>query len=129
MSILEKPIALDPKTGGGCCIADSALESADIIVSTTRARVSGVIRTGTLSTVSHAALYIGKGEVVEAIGAGVVRRGLTVALADDALAVAYRSPQMTPATARLIVHFAVSQLGKPYSIRGAALSARSESVV
>lgn len=95
MPWFEKPIALTPAGGGGCCIGDAALRPADIIVSTTGAAVSGVIRVGTGSPVSHAALYAGNGEVIEAIGQGVVQRGLDKALADDLLAVAYRAPHMT----------------------------------
>jgi cell wall-associated NlpC family hydrolase len=53
----------------------------------------------------------------------VVRRTLDAALADDALAVAYRSPKMDSTIASRVVGFAVSQLGKPYSVKGAALSA------
>lgn len=61
MALLEKPISLTPAGGGGMCIGPEALQAADIIVSTTRAAVSGVIRFGTNSTVSHAALYAGNG--------------------------------------------------------------------
>jgi cell wall-associated NlpC family hydrolase len=118
----QKPIALDPGVGG-MCIGPDALQPADIIVSTTRAGVSGVIRIGTRAVVSHAALYVGGGDVIEAIGAGVVRRTLDAALSDDALAVAYRSPNIDPAVASRVVGFAAAQLGKPYSVKGAALSA------
>jgi cell wall-associated NlpC family hydrolase len=126
MAWFQKPIALTPAGGGGVCISQDALQPADIIVSTTRQGVSAVIRVGTLSSVSHAALYAGNGWVIEAIGEGVVRRTLDVALADDALAVAYRSPAMAPEIAALIVEYAAAQLGKPYSIAGAVLSADKE---
>lgn len=107
---------------GGVCIGADALQAADIIVSTTRAGVSGVIRVGTWSVVSHAALYVGRGDVIEAIGQGVVRRGLDAALADDALAVAYRCPKVNAAIASRIVSFAMAQRGTPYSVKGAVLS-------
>jgi cell wall-associated NlpC family hydrolase len=122
MALFQKPIALDPITGGGLCIDCNALQPADIIVSTTRAGVSGIIRVGTESLVSHAALYIGKGEVIEAIGKGVTRHDLTAALAEDVLAVAYRSPAMTRAIADGVVHYAVLQVGLSYSVAGAVLS-------
>lgn len=122
MGFFNKPIALTPSSGGGMCIHPNALQAADIIVSTTRAGISRTIRLGTASPVSHAALYIGNLEVIEAIGEGVVRRGLVQALADDALAVAYRSPATTPRIANRIVQYARSQIGRPYSVAGAALS-------
>ena len=49
MGLFEKPIALEPGVGGRS-IGISALQPADIIVSTTKATVSGVIRVGTQST-------------------------------------------------------------------------------
>lgn len=57
-------------------ISASTLRPADIIVSTTDAAVSAVIRAGSGSSVSHSMLYIGGGSVVEAVEAGVVRRPL-----------------------------------------------------
>src|SRR5690349_23199833 len=109
MSLFEKPIALDPGPGG-CCVGANALEPADIIVSTTKAAISGVIRIGTTSVVSHAALFAGGGEMIEAIGEGVVRRSIEAGLADDALAVVYRHPDMKPAIARKIVDWADAQV-------------------
>ena len=122
MGVLDAPIALDPAAGGGRCIADTDLQPADIIVSTTKANVSRGIRIGTNSKVSHAALYAGSGSVIEAIGQGVTSRSIDLALADDILAVAYRSPAMTPEIANRIVLWASSKLGSPYSIRGAIMS-------
>jgi cell wall-associated NlpC family hydrolase len=117
----QAPIALDPGVGGRS-IPDTMLEPADVIVSTTSVPVSGVIRVGTLSVVSHAALYAGSGSVVEAIGQGVVSRSTTDSLSDDALAVAFRSPKMTLAIAANIIAFASKQIGLPYTVVGALLS-------
>lgn len=68
----------------------SALRPADIIVSTTDAAVSAMIRAGSGSSVSHSMLYIGGGAIVEAIDAGVVRRPLADALQGAVLAIALR---------------------------------------
>jgi len=122
MGILEAPIALDPAAGGGCCIADTDLNPADIVVSTTKANISRGIRIGTNAKVSHAALYAGSGSMIEAIGQGVVSRPVDLSLADDVLAVAYRCPDMTPDIANRIILFASSKIGLPYSIRGAVMS-------
>lgn len=91
-----------PVGGGGVCLSDIGMNPADVIVSTTNATISGVIRADTSSSVSHAALYDGAGRVYEAIGQGVVHRPLMVALSDDTLAVVYRVRNMT---ARRVGHF------------------------
>ena len=115
-----KPIPLTPTSGGGMCIADSALQPADIIVSAGIGAVSTAIRYGTASDVSHAALYIGDGEVIEAIGPGVMERPLNKSLDDHSLAVAYRARGMTPSAAAMIVHFAEKWKRKKYDTAGAA---------
>lgn len=122
MGIFDRSIALAPTGGAGVSIGASALRPADIIVSTTDAAVSGAIRVGTASPVSHAALFAGNGNVIEAIGEGVTRRALSAALTDDVLAVAYRHPAMTDDTARKILKYAEAQLGKPYSASGALMA-------
>ncbi len=81
-------IPLEPASGGGMSIDDRALEVGDIIVSTTSERVSEIIRDVTGSKVSHSALYVGDGMIVEAIGSGVRLQTLEDALADDLYAVA-----------------------------------------
>lgn len=113
-------IPLTPVGGGGLCISDGGMNAADIIVSTTDAAISGLIRVDTGSYVSHAALYDGGGQVYEAIGQGVVRRPLGVALADDILVVVYRVRNMTPQAAKAVIKFAESNIGKAYDTLGAA---------
>jgi hypothetical protein len=111
-------IPLDPGAGGRS-IDSSALQIADIIVSTTSAFVSAIIRAGTSSEVSHSALFIGGDQVVEAIGEGVVLRDLATSLSDDRLAVAYRLPDLTSDQALKIRDYVGNQLGLPYSVKGA----------
>jgi uncharacterized protein YycO len=111
-------IPLDPGAGG-MSIGSDSLQIADIIVSTTSAFVSAVIRAGTGSEVSHSALYIGGDQVVEAIGQGVVLRDLATSLADDRLAVAYRLPNLSSDQGLKIRDYVGLQLGLPYSVKGA----------
>ena len=113
-------IPLTPKNAGGLCIGESSLQPADIIVATTSATSSAFIRYATFSAVSHALLYAGSGQVVEAISEGVVERSLKDCIADDIRAVAYRHPQMTPAAGEKIIRFAEKQVGKEYDYAGAA---------
>jgi uncharacterized protein YycO len=115
-----KNIPLTPTGGGGMCLADSALQPADIVVSTASGTVSGGIRFGTSSEVSHAALFAGNGQVVEAVGEGVLFRSLGASLKDHYLAVAYRVRGMTPAIAYKIVQGAFKWRGRKYDTVGAA---------
>lgn len=108
-------------------ITISALRPADIIVSTTDAGVSAVIRAGIGSSVSHSMVYIGGGFVIEAIERGVVRRSLTEALDEAVLAIALRRRNLTVKQRDDVVahatRFASSNL--PYDKVGAAGSGTS----
>ena len=112
-------IPLDPGAGGRS-IDVSALSPGDIIVSTARHPVSYVIRIGTVSSISHAMVYVGDGKVVEAVGDGVREVALTTALSGAILAVAYRDPRVDATKAQAIVDFARAQAraGKPYDYVG-----------
>lgn len=101
-------------------ITESDLQKADVIVSTTSATVSGVIRAGTGSNVSHARLYIGNGEVIEAVGDGVVKTTLRAAMSADTVTIVYRRRDLDSATADAVVRFAQRQVGKGYDYSGAA---------
>lgn len=119
-----KPIPLSPVRGGGVCLADTALEPADIIVMAGTGAVSTAILwfgpDGAPSDVSHAALYVGKGEVIEAVGQGVVQRSLGKSLDEHYLAVSYRVRGMNPSAAAQIVHIASQWKGRKYDTLGAA---------
>ncbi len=106
-------IPLEPSGGGGMSIGESALSVGDIIVSTTSSPVSRLIRLATNSKVSHAALYVGDGMVVEAVD-GVELRPLADALADDEYAVAFTDPDLTDEQRLMIRDFAGNQIGRSY---------------
>jgi len=112
-------IPLDPGAGGRS-IDVSALSPGDIIVSTARHPVSFAIRAGTLSSISHAMVYVGDGNVVEAVGSGVREVPVATAVSDAILAVAYRDPRVDAAKAAAIVAYARAQVGKPYDYAGVA---------
>ena len=112
-------IPLTPETGGRS-IGESALETGDIIVSTTNENVSRIIRHVTGSQVSHAALYVGDGMVIESAGDGVVLTTLSQALADDSVAVALRYPGLTEQQRLMIRDFAGQHLDSPYDYVGVA---------
>jgi N-acetylmuramoyl-L-alanine amidase/uncharacterized protein YycO len=110
-------IPLDPGEGGRSIDA-SALQMGDIIVSTTSHASSRGIRFGTGSLVSHAKLYIGGSQIVEAVGDGVVLRSLEQSLDDDTLAVAFRYPGITDEQALRVRDFVGRQLDRPYNYIG-----------
>ena len=112
-----KGIPLDPGADGHS-IGEDALQAGDIIVSTTDHISSRGIRFGTGSQVSHAKLYIGAGQVIEAVGQGAIMRSLAESLADDTLAVAFRYPGITQQQQLMVRDFAGQQLDKAYNYVG-----------
>ncbi|MFD2233458.1 YiiX/YebB-like N1pC/P60 family cysteine hydrolase [Phaeospirillum tilakii] len=90
-------------------IGKEQLQPADIIISAANSFTSKIIRTATISYVSHASLYYGNGHIIESIGDGVSFRSFEVFLAEDTYAAAYRSPEMTPDKANEIVTYAKSK--------------------
>ena len=95
-------------------IAPSELRQADIILSTTRIFTSGAIRTGIGSDFSHAILYLGDNQVIEAVAEGVEEKSLNKALADGSLAVAIRRRGMDGLSKMLVVETARDFIGRPY---------------
>lgn len=98
----------------------SELRKADIIVSTTGAAVSGVIRFGSGSDVSHSMLYTGNNWVIEAIAEGVKERPWAKASADATLAIALRRREMNDGLRDAVVTNAFSFRDRPYDAVGAA---------
>lgn len=112
-------IPLDPGAGGRS-IDERALAIGDIVVSTTPALISKLIRVATGSVVSHAMLYIGGGQVVEAIGPGVTLRMLRQAIGEASLAAAYRHPRLTATQGLMVRDYVGHQIGKGYDVAGIA---------
>lgn len=132
--------------GGGLCLPPEALQPADILLTTADSGFSGVIRHFTDSTISHAAVFVGGKNIVDATSKhhGVRERPLgdvenrprgataTAGKAADAqmqgladgstLVVAFRHRRMTSGIAQDIVKKLRSKVGKAeYDPRGAAL--------
>jgi len=98
----------------------NALRPADIIVSTTNANVSAVIRAGIGSSVSHSMIYVGGSNVIEAIERGVVRQPLAESLGHAVLAIALRRRNLTPKQQSDVIAYATRFIGRPYDTLGAA---------
>ena len=95
------------------------LQTADILLSTGDALASAAIRIHTMSRYSHASLYIGGGQVIEAIGSGVTLQSVPQAVKDDRLVSVYRRLHITPGQANMVVRYARQQIGKDYDLSGA----------
>jgi uncharacterized protein YycO len=116
-------IPLDPGAGGRSIGVD-ALEPGDIILSTTSETVSRVIRGATGSEVSHAAIYVGNGEMAEALGDGVSIKPVATGIMDDSVAVAFRYPGLTAQQAQQVSDFARGAAGRKYDYWGVIDQAR-----
>ncbi|MGT2433859.1 YiiX/YebB-like N1pC/P60 family cysteine hydrolase [Cupriavidus basilensis] len=100
-----------------------ALQVGDILLSAATSFNSSAIRLATISQVSHSAVYVGGGNVVEAVGSGVRVYPLQQALNDGDIIVAYRHPGLDD-DMRLKLHaFAMAQVGQPYNHLGIAMHA------
>ena len=101
--------------------SQSELRLADIIVSTTNHPTSRSIRVAIGADISHAMLYIGNGDVIEATGHGVEVNPLErVALNGATLAIALRRTHMTDQLRRAVVENAKQFKGRSYDKLGAA---------
>ncbi len=97
----------------------ASLQVGDILLSTTEGFVSDAVKATTRSKFSHARLYIGGNEVIEAIDPEVVRKPVNLAIENDNYTHVYRYPNLTDVQQAAIVNYAKSQDGKEYDLSGA----------
>lgn len=121
-SIKVQNKSLDPSNGGEL-VSAQALRTGDIILSATNGINSMGIRAVTLSPVSHAALYVGNGQIVEAVGAGVRQRSMQEFILEEATIVAFRHPNIDGVQAGLMQKFAEKHVGTKYNTAGIVLQA------
>jgi hypothetical protein len=123
----KSPIAIQNKSldpsNGGALVDAKALRTGDIILSATNGLNSAGIRAITLSPVSHAALYVGRGQIIEAVGSGVSQRSVPQFVEEEATIVAFRHPKLDGVQAALIEKFAQKHLGTKYNTTGIVLQA------
>ncbi|MFN7572563.1 MAG: distant relative of cell wall-associated hydrolase [Betaproteobacteria bacterium] len=121
-ALLLQNKSLTPAEGGRIALAADLLPG-DILLTASAAFVSVGIRALTVSPVSHAALYVGNGEVAEAVGSGVQLRRIETVLAEESVVVALRHPALDAATAERIGEFARAAVGARYDTVGVLLHA------
>jgi Permuted papain-like amidase enzyme, YaeF/YiiX, C92 family len=114
--------ALNPRNGGQLISTDQ-LKIGDIILSAENGINSVAVRIWTLASVSHASIYVGNNEIVEAVGEGVRIRNVAKLLEDESTIVAIRHPNVSPANSVALAEFMKSQVGKKYNYMGIMLQA------
>lgn len=124
---LGKAIAFQRKsltpTDSGRLALPEDLQPGDILLSAAPGVTSLGIRLLTTSPVSHAALYVGEGEVAEALGGGVRLRRIDAVLAEESVVAAFRNPALPEDGALSVSRFARDKVGKPYDYVGVMMHA------
>ncbi|MGA5656972.1 YaeF family permuted papain-like enzyme [Rahnella contaminans] len=104
-------------------IGAEQLRPGDILLSSTTGVTSLGIRLFSLSGVSHASVYLGNGEVAEAVGEGVQIVSLEQALSHSNSMVSLRHPGFSDEQLQRLRFFAQSKRGKKYNYKGIVIIA------
>jgi cell wall-associated NlpC family hydrolase len=110
-------------TDGGRLVRPAELQAGDILLSADPGFASAGIRLFTTSPVSHAAIYVGLGEVAEALRGGVRLRSIDRVLQEESVVAAFRHPVLDEERAQRLSQFARDQVGKPYDYVGVVMHA------
>lgn len=100
-------------------ITPASLVKGDIILSTTDAFVSKAVKFATNSKYSHARLYIGANNIIEAIDPKVTTEKITDVIKGDKYTAVYRYLGLTAHQQTQIIAYAKKQIGKEYDLSGA----------
>ena len=104
-------------------IQPSDLRAGDILFSAEGSIRSLGIRVFSNAAVSHSFIYLGDGNIAEAVGSGTRIRPLADALQETNLTVAFRRPDLTDNDIQAIIAFAEEKNGSGYNHLGIALQA------
>jgi cell wall-associated NlpC family hydrolase len=110
-------------TDGGRLVSPEELQAGDILLSADKGVASAGIRLFTVSPVSHAAIYVGDGEIAEALGGGVRLRTMARVLEEESVVAVFRHPALDDERALTLRRFAREQIGKPYDFVGVMMHA------
>jgi hypothetical protein len=96
------------------------LRKGDILLNTTEATISKAIHLVTNSVYNHAAIYLGDGQIMEAVGHGVRQTSLKQFLSDNDIVrtMVVRDVNLSDTQRDKIAEFAISKNGKPYNFPG-----------
>jgi len=107
---------------GDAALDPEALQPGDILLTSVPTLVSASIRLMTLAPVSHAAVYVGYGQVVEAVRSGVRVRSIEETLKEESVVLVLRHPELTAAQAARIREYAVRKSGAGFNFVGVTLN-------
>lgn len=102
-------------------LAPDALRPGDILLTSAPTLKAAGIQLVTFAPVSHAAVYIGDGEIVEAVLSGVRARSLDETLQEESVVLVLRDPELSAEQARLIREYALNKSGTGFSLLGVTL--------
>jgi len=111
--------AIEPAT----ILGPDEMKPGDILLTADPTFVSVSIRAMTFAPVSHAAVYIGDGQLVDAMRPGVRVRELHELLDEAAVVLVLRYPELTPEQAVGIREYAVNRAGAGFNFLGITLNA------
>lgn len=100
----------------------TGLRPGDILLSSMPGLAAAGIRLMTFSPISHAALYVGGGRVVEAVRSGVRVRSIHEVVAEETVVLAFRHPGLDAEQARRIGAYALEKAGAGFNFAGVTLN-------
>lgn len=104
-------------------LAAGELRAGDILLSSEDTLRSAGIQLMTFAPVSHAAVYVGEGEVVEAVGGGGVQtRSVAKLLEEESVVLALRVPGLTAEQAQGVRASAMQKVGRQFNYAGIAFN-------
>ena len=113
---------LNPSNGGQL-IGKEAMQAGDILLSSTNSLASLGIRVLSVSPVSHASIYLGNGQVAEAVTSGIQVRSVDDFIAAESTTVAFRHPGIAPSHMVPMRSFVDKHVGQKYNFVGIVLQA------
>ena len=102
-------------------VEPESLEPGDILLSSERTVISAGIRLMTFAPVSHAAVYVGDSQIVDAMRWGVRVRELNELLEEAAVVLVLRHPELTAEQAAEITEYSFNKSGAGFNFLGITL--------
>jgi len=99
-----------------------ALRPGDILLSSMPGFAAAGIKMMTFAPVSHAAVYVGNRQVVEAVRSGVRVRSIEEVLAEETVVLVFRHPELDAEQARRIGEYALEKSGAGFNFAGVTLN-------
>ena len=106
---------------GDAFLAPEALRPGDILLTSAPSLRAAGIQLVTFAPVSHAAVYIGDGEIVEAVLPSVRTRSMDDVMKEESVVLVLRHPDLTAEQARLVREYALNKSGTGFNLLGVTL--------